>query len=250
MNRHRVAERSKPYTNMRAGRAWIAISLTAVLSFLCLHVACTPKLYRDGFYRASSTYDEIGFATVEIAINKGKIASVEISDYAALGLALDSDAGYEGRPEYKKDVEKRLIGKTDAAALDYPGAPPSYGKYKEAVAFALEKARKVAATRSGHFEGTFFGRSGLSDQGGYQIAVVTILEDKITSVFLNDVTSEGTTKDWGNYPYPTAVSAREAMAEAFIAKGDAGVDGYSGATRSSTGWIVAVNDALERARIR
>jgi uncharacterized protein with FMN-binding domain len=224
-------------------------------AFICLSLAlslaaCGPKVYNDGTYRAYSSADDNGYALAEVVVQKDKIVSVELWEMDQYGSEKDFDAyDYEPAKKANKEMANRFQGRQDAAVDAYAGATKSSRKYKQAVANALEKARQNPEVQSTYFDGVFHGTSPISEDG-YQVAWVTIEGDKITKVVLNEVTSEGQFRDWITYTYTTALEAKDAMEKVFAAKGDAAVDVFAGATKSSTGWIQAVNDALTKAKVR
>lgn len=224
--------------------------LCFLLVFTLLLAACGPKVYNDGTYRAYSSADPNGYALAEVVVQKDKIVSVELWEIDQYGAEKNLDAyDYQPAREANAEMAKRFQGRQDANVDAYAGATKSSRKYKQAVANALEKARQTPAVTSTYFDGVFHGNSPSSEEG-YQVAWVTIEGDKITQVTLNEVTSEGQFRDWITYTYTTALEAKDAMEKAFAAKGDAQVDVFAGATKSSTGWIEAVNDAMTKAKIR
>lgn len=230
-------------------------SKAAVLCFLALAVsvvlaACRPKVYNDGTYRAYSSADDTGYVLAEVSVEKDKIVSVELTEFDRYGREKDLDTyEYEPAKEANAEMAKRFLGRQDAAVDAYAGATKSSRKYKEAVGWALEKARMTPTVTSTYFDGVFYGISRGTEEG-YQVAWVTIKEDRITEVILNEVSKDGQFRDWITYTYTKALEAKDAMEKAFVAKGEAGVDAFAGATRSSTGWIEAVSDALAKARVR
>lgn len=221
-------------------------------ALVCLSVlsACEPKVYNDGTYRAVSAADDLGYATAEVSVLKDKIVSVTLAEFDGYGVEKTQDSyAHPPAKEAGAEMAERFAGSEDANVDVYAGATKSSRKYKQAVSFALEKAKMTSTVMSTYFDGTFQGSSGQTEDG-YQMAWVTIEDDKITSVILNQVTPEGQFRDWLTYPNTTVLEAKDAMEKAFVEKGDPVVDVFAGATKSSTGWIEAVNDALTKAKVR
>lgn len=235
----------------KASRVFGAGAL-GLAALVCLSVlsACGPKIYNDGTYRAVSAADDLGYATAEVVVAKDKIVSVMLAEFDRYGVEKTQDSyAHPPAKEAGSEMAGRFVGEKDANVEVYAGATKSSRRYKQAVSFALEKAKMDSAVTSTYFDGTFQGSSGSTDDG-YQVAWVTIEGDKIISVILNQVTPEGEFRDWLTYPNTTVLEAKDAMEKAFAEKGDPMVDVFAGATKSSTGWIEAVNDAFMKARVR
>lgn len=232
---------------MRKARLFLIIAWAAAVLAL---TGCGPKIYNNGTYKGVSQADDRGYAIAEVVVEKDRIASVKLTEITELGVLKDY-TGYPYAParEANAEMAKRFAGRKDANADTYAGATSSSSKYKEAVAFALEKARKTPAIKTTYFEGTFFGKSKEGPQG-YGIVWVTVKADKIVQVRLEDVTSQGELKDWLTYEYAKVLEAKHEMEKRFTEKNSAMVDAYTGATGSSTAWIEAVADALANAKIR
>ncbi len=227
---------------------WLLVALCGVL-VLTLS-GCGPKVYNNGTYKGVSQADDHGFAVAQVVVEKDKIVSVELFEMTELGVLKDYDTyPYEPVKEANREMAKRFVGRKDADVDAFAGATSSSNKYKEAVSFALEKAKKSPDTSRVHFQGTFFGRSPDGPQG-YGMAWVSIEDDKIVQVRLEDVTEDGELKDWLTYAYPKALEAKKSMEKRFVQENEASVDTFAGATRSSTAWVQAVTDALNNARIR
>lgn len=231
---------------MKCTGLWL---LTLVVLASVMVSGCGPRIYNDGTYKAFSQADANGYALAEVTIKKDRITAVKFTEYTGTGVEKDfSTYSYAKAAEANQEMPKRFVGRKDANVDTYSGATESSKKYIEAVSLALEKARKTPTIKTTYFDGTFMGRS--SDATQWGIAWVTIKDDKIIAVQLDEVTENGTLKDWKTYPYTKALEARTEMAKRFIQKGSADVDAYSGATQSSVKWIQAVHNALQSARIR
>lgn len=232
---------------MRKARLLLAVVWVAMVLAL---TGCGPRVYNNGTYKGVSQADDHGYAIAEVVVEKDRIVSAKLTEITELGVPKDYAAyPYAPAREANAEMSKRFAGRKDANADTYAGATSSSSKYKEAVAFALEKARKSPEIKTAYFEGTFFGKSKEGPQG-YGIAWVAIKADKIVQVRLEDVTSQGELKDWLTYEYAKALEAKHEMEKRFTERNSAMVDAYTGATRSSTSWIEAVADALANAKIR
>lgn len=217
-----------------------------------LSAGCRPKVYNDGTYVGiSQAQTRFGHAVAEVTVQNDKISAVTLKEITELGVDKDYDTyPYPQARVANTEMAKRFIGRQDAAGVDaVSGATNSSGMYKEAVAHALEKARKTPVVETTYFTGTYFGRSA-SDDEGYGIAFVSIEDDKIVSVKLDDVMPDGTLKDWPAYTYTKALEAKAEMEKRFVQQNSGAVDTYSGATLSSAKWVQAVAEALKNAKVR
>lgn len=227
------------------------LSLVGLLSVLVS--ACRPRVYNDGTYKGFSTADIHGYAIAEVTIKRDKIIEVKLSEITEKGEVKDYNTyPYPEAKAANETMARRFVEKNSADVDTVAKATNSSRKYIEAVKFALEKARKQPTVKTKYFDGTFMGASE-KDEFGRGIAWVTIENDKIVKVELEDVTPEGKFKfkDVGEaYSYPRVLEARDAMQERFVGANGPNVDTYSGATISSRKWIDAVANALANAQIR
>ncbi|HHY75375.1 MAG TPA: FMN-binding protein [Firmicutes bacterium] len=233
-------------------RGWkIKVLMFSMLLMLLVSApACRPRVFNDGTFTGISQADSHGYAIAEVRIEKDKIASVKLTEMTEVGVEKD----YETYPwpqakEAKDTLEKAFVGRQDTNVDVVAQATNSSNKFKEAVGFALEKARKKPTINSTYFEGTFMGKS-KEDDHGWGVAWVTIQGDKITDVEVEDVTPDGEFKDWATYSYTPAIEAKAEMPKRFVEANSAVVDVYTGATNSSTKWMEAVSAALAAAKIR
>ncbi len=86
-----------------------------------------------------------------------------------------------------------------------------------------------------------------ADDYGYARAEVTISNNEITEVRLEEFTGKGEPLDFSTYPYQPTVEGVQVMKERFIEANSADVDTYSGSTHSSQKYIDAVEKALQLA---
>ncbi|OGO78098.1 MAG: hypothetical protein A2Y23_12150 [Clostridiales bacterium GWB2_37_7] len=106
-------------------------------------------------------------------------------------------------------------------------------------------------------DGTYEGK-GDKWQYGDENATVVIAEGKIAQVTLRRLTTEGQEVDYeewtgvevGGKVQPNLKQFREDLAQAIIAKQSTEVDDIAGATVSSKNWKVAVERALEQAKVK
>lgn len=225
----------------------------------------TTRVYKDGTFQAVSQGDRYGYVQVIVTLKDEKITSVAIKEFDGLGVEkLYSVYGlrFPLIEEMHKEMAKRFVEKNTWSVDTFTGATSSSKKAMEAVKFALEKARSdVAATK--YFNGTFMG---VSDHGrsGWGLAWVTIENDRIVKVELNETTPQ--LKDGkpvydeanrqifvlksSDYPYLPYHEAKEEIARRIVEKQTLQVDTYTGATASSRQWIQAVQRALESAKTR
>ncbi|MGI6643094.1 MAG: FMN-binding protein [Bacillota bacterium] len=230
----------------------IGIALTGLVGLVSVAVVlsgCRPKIYNDGTYKGISTAGDKGYAIADVVIEKDTIKSVKLTEINELGLEKDyATYPYPKAKEANEEMAKRFIGRSDNQVDTYAGATMSSSQYKEAVGFALEKAKRTPSIETVAFDGTFAGRSKETPEG-WQVAWVTIQGDKITSVRLDDV-EDGKLKDWVTYSYVKAVEAKGLLEKAMVDKNTTIVDTVAGATRSCTGWIEAASQAWQNAKVR
>jgi len=232
-------------------RDWVFLMLAIVLSLTaCLISGCGPKIYNDGSYMGISQADEHGYAIAEITVKNDKINAVKLVEITEKGVERDYGTyPYPKAKEANEEMAKRFVGRQNANVDTVAGATSSSKKYIEAVSFALEKAKKKPTIETTYFSGTFMGRSG-ADEYGYGVAWVTIKNDRITEVRLEEVTADNEFKDYVTYPWTAVVEAKAELEKQFVEKNSAQVDTYAGATRSSTKWIEAVSNALNNAKAK
>lgn len=152
----------------------------------------------------------------------------------------------------------RFVEKSSWDVDIYAQATSSSNKYKEAVRLALEKAKSRPTATTTYFSGTFMGKSAVDGRGGWGIAWVTIQNDKITAVKLEETRVANETrlpvlKSPDNYTHEGFFTAREEFPARLIAAGPGGVatvDAIAGATSSSAKWKQAVQNALAAAKVK
>jgi uncharacterized protein with FMN-binding domain len=101
-------------------------------------------------------------------------------------------------------------------------------------------------SQAAYVDGTYEAWSDASDKS-IQSAKVFIENGKIAGVILREYTDKHVEKDFSTYPWPQAGEAARTLSAQMVAAQSADVDIFTGATGSSTGWIQAVERALEKA---
>ncbi|WP_158005818.1 FMN-binding protein [Fervidobacterium thailandense] len=227
-----------------------------------LTVSATTRVYKDGTFSGFSQGDRYGYVKVEVTVKNDKIENVKIWEYDGLGIEKLPETYGKRFPtlfEMHKEMVKRIVSKNTWDVDVYTGATISSNKVREAVKFALERA-KAQESKHKYFDGTFMGTSNVTARG-YGIAWVTIKDDKIINVVLEETrpkTQDGKTvlDEAGrpvfelkpaDYQWQAYHEAKREMPKRFIEKQSTKVDVYTGATSSSRNWIQAVEKALEAA---
>jgi len=234
-------------------RKHTAIAALLLLALVFTAAACKPKVYTDGTYQAVSQANGTGYTWAKVTISKDKITAVELKEFTGTGM--EKDWATYPHAEAKQAWEQlpaRFVAKNGPDVDNIAKATGSVNKYKEAVKFALEKAKAKPQITTTYFNGTFFGMSDANAQG-HGIARVTIENDRITAVFVDDITAAGAPKDWETYTHQEANEAREIMAQRFVEAGPSGVasvDTVARATGSSDKWKQAVQRALNAAKVK
>lgn len=244
---------------------YIIYGIITVGTLFLIAANSTPKVYRDGSFQAVSQADRYGYAWVSVTLKDGKIIDVAIREYDGLGVEkLYNVYGlrFPMLEEMHKQMVKRFVEQNTWEVDVFTGATSSSKKIIDAVKFALERAKSESAATK-YFNGTFMGRSDPTNYG-WGLAWVTIENDRIVNVLLDEVTPQ--LKDGkpvydeanrqvfvlksSDYPYFPYHEAKQEFAKRIIEKQSYKVDAYTGATVSSNQWAKAVERALESAKTR
>lgn len=234
----------------KGSKKWLAFVLSGVMVFAAAAGFIGPKdvhaetVYKDGAYIGVSDANETGYTTAVVMIADGNIAMVRLTEMNAFGDAKPADYPWAEYHEAMEILPQWFIEANSAEVDIYSGATGTSVKAAQAVERALLKASDPGEGR--YFDGTFFGRSAADDHG-YGTALVTIEDDVVVKVVLEEVMPDGTWKDWETYPYVEAYEAKLTMEARFTDAGHPDVDGISGATSSAEKWIAAVTNALRMA---
>jgi major membrane immunogen (membrane-anchored lipoprotein) len=220
----------------------------------------------DGDYVGYSDADpeSHGEARVQLTIKDGKIAEVKIDEIqdGSTGHAVKDLATYPHQPAVEGDAyfKDKFTGLSSVEEIrevdDFAGITHSSEKFK----LAAERALVQAGTeKTGtYFDGTFMGYSDTSAEKGFATAYVTIKNNAIESVVLEewqpDQENPGSfnLKDYASYPLKEAQEGNEYFTQELV--GAAGpedvdaLDDYAGVTHSSENYKAAVKMALEKAK--
>ncbi len=194
----------------------------------------------DGEYTGFSEADSRGYVEAVVEISENEITSVNLVEYNDLAEAKGEDYPWDEWHEAMEVLPERFV-EADSSDVDIiSGATGTSEKAMDAVNMALQKAEGIET-----FSGTFMGRSP-EDNGSWGIAWVTVEEESIVDVRLEEVTDGEEYKD-EDYTWDEFHEAQEELPERFIEADSPDVDTYTGATGSSEMWIEAVENALEKA---
>ncbi|HHV54222.1 MAG TPA: FMN-binding protein [Firmicutes bacterium] len=233
-------------------RVVLLVGILAVATAVALPLTgrTAGKIYKDGVTTGISDADDHGYGMAVLVIKDDKIVRVTLSEITQFGEPKDYDKyPWPAAKEAKEKLEKDFVANNGPQVDVYAKATSSSRKWIQAVERALAKARVTPESKAKYFEGTFFGKS-KADSHGYAVAWVTVENDKIKAVRLDEVT-DGKFKDWKNYSYKVAVTARDEMQKRFVGKSSVAeieqVDVVTGATNSGNKYKEAVANALKAA---
>ncbi len=241
------------------------ITVLSLVLVMFMYGNSASKIYKDGTFTAVSQGDKYGYVMATVIVEGDKIKNVSIKEFDGFGVEKLYDVYGAYFPILKQAHEtlaKRIVEANSWQVDVFTGATSTSKKVMEAVKFALEKA-KIEPSQAKYLNGTFMGVSDFTPRG-HAVAWVTIDNDKITKVVLEETTPS--LKDgqpvldaagrqvWvfkgGDYPWPEFHQAKEIIAKAVVEKQSYQVDVYTGATSSSNKFIQAVQRALEWAKAR
>jgi uncharacterized protein with FMN-binding domain len=230
------------------------LAVLAAVMLLAALTGCRPSTYVDGTYQAVSQADPKGYAWARVTIQGDKITGVEIKEITEKMIEKDLQTyPWEKTREAYTTLSAQFVSKNTWDVDTVAQATSSSRKYKEAVKLALEKAKRKAAVTTTYFNGTFLGKSEADGRGAYAVVWVTVENDKIKDVRLEEVIADGSFKDWATYSYEQAVPGREEMTARLIAATPAtvaNVDVVAEVTSSSNKWKAAVLNALASAKVK
>ncbi|KJS21806.1 MAG: hypothetical protein VR72_08705 [Clostridiaceae bacterium BRH_c20a] len=204
-----------------------------------------------------------GEAKIEISVLDGKITDVIIEEVqdGSKGHTTKNLAVYPHKPAIEGDeyFREKFTGLSSTTEIDnvddYAGITSSSTKFKLAAKRALIKS---GTKKSGtYFDGSFMGYSDPSAEKGFATAYVTIRDDVIESVILEewqqDKDKKGAflLKDYEIYPLKEARDANEYFTKEFVNAANSedidAIDDFAGVTSSSASYKKAVKMALEKA---
>lgn len=219
----------------------------------------------DGDYVGYSDADpeSHGEAKVQLSIKDGKITDVKIEEIqdGSTGHAVKDLASYPHKPAQEGEAYfvqefKGLSSVEEIQAVDdFAGITHSSEKFKLAAERALIKA---GAEKAGTYpDGTFMGYSDTAAEKGFATAYVTIKNNAIESVVLEewqpDKENAGAfkLKDYATYALKEAKPGNDYFTQEFVGAASPedidAVDDYAGVTHSSENYKAAVKMALEKA---
>ena len=219
----------------------------------------------DGTYEAFSSANSRGYGWARVTIAEDAITEVELKEFTDLAQEKDWETyGWPQAVQANQELPAQFVANNSYEVDIVAEATSSSNKYMEAVKFALEKAKNEPEMQTTYFDGMFMGNSDADERGNWAVVWVTIENDAITEVMLEQTTdvpieegSEETEKKFKtpeNYTnYPKYFEAQESLQTAFVEAGPGGVadvDAVAEATGSSDLWKQAVADALAKAMIR
>ncbi len=187
------------------------------------------------------------YVQATVTFENGSIIDVELTEVQSDGFAKDEDYDYEHWHEAVEVLPERFI---EADHHEVDAVSEATGTSEKAMQ-AVGRAMARHKGETGIFDGTYLGYSEIDERDGRNVALVTIENEEITDVALEEYEDvyEGELKE-EDYQHEAYLEAREAMPERFIEAGMDGiedVDAYTEATGSSEGWQEAIQDAVEKA---
>lgn len=214
----------------------------ALAVVLAASVFAGAATYKDGTYFGWSDGDRYGYLMAIVTVQNDKIVNVMLTEFNHTGTPKDASYPWAPFHEAMKELPGRFIAANSADIDGFTQATGTTTKAKQAVARALDKALVNKGSRK-YQDGTFYGISTDSDRST-GVAWVTIKDDKIVKVELDEFLEDGSWKDWSTYPWKEVVEGRAVMAQRFVDAQGVDVDTITAATGSSVKWIQAVQQAL------
>lgn len=224
---------------------WYGLVVVGIVVLLFVGQAPGAPSYQDGMAIGISDANRNGYVMAIVAVQGGKIASVNLSEITQYGV--EKDAGYPWE-EWKVAMEtlpKAFVDANSSKVDHISKATHTSDKAMQAVERALVKLSDAKAAGK-YFDGVFLGRSA-DNPRGYAVAWVTIENDKIVNVETAEVIDTNTFKDWETYAYRLAFEGKQVMEQRFVDANGTDVDLFTGATSSAQKYIEAVDNALKLA---
>ncbi|HSW35874.1 MAG TPA: FMN-binding protein [Candidatus Limnocylindrales bacterium] len=246
---------------------FVVVAVMAVILVAgCQSANVAQNVYNDGVFTAFSDATQRGYTRIDITIEDDTIIAAQAAGFDGLGLEKQDTYRYAPFLEAMEELPKRIVEQNSWDIDTVSDATTSSREARMATLRALQMARINPTNTAQFFDGTFMAVSEPVDLAGrgWSIAWVTIANDKITDVIIHDTTPER--DDAGSvipnqfviknvdaaspefYPFPAYHEARVELAERFVAANSDTVDGFTGATNTSTNAMIAVARALEMAR--
>lgn len=200
----------------------------------------------DGTYEGWSDASEKSINYAKVFIEDGEITAVILREYT--NLLVEKDFAVYPWEQAKEAFQTMGLKFVEAQSHDVDiitGATGSSTGYIQAVERALMKA-DPNENLGKYFDGVFFGRSAYADRGYYEVAKVTIKDDKIESVTFERILDDFSVQDPDEYGWSLEL-AWQAYSDAAAESEPGYVDTISGATGITTMGNIAVREALDRA---
>lgn len=225
--------------NTKIGVAVLVVILAAVAVFFALRGGAK---YEDGVYVGYSDGNRRGYLKAEVTIEDDKIVNVTLTELTQTGTPKDESYPWPQWHEAMKVLPERFVAANSTKIDTIAGATGTVDKAIQAVDRALDKALVDKGNRK-YQDGTFYGIS-TDTSHSTGVAWVTIKDDKIVAVEVDEFLEDGSWKDWPNYPWKQADEARAIYAQRFIDAQGPDIDTVSEATGSGLKYIQAVEKAL------
>ena len=201
----------------------------------------TISSLEDGQYVGYSNATKRGYLEANITIEEDEIVDVELIEYQAESNQVkDKNYSYDNFHNAIDELPDRFIETNDSEVKVVSGATSTSNQAMEAVDMALQKAKGIRK-----FNGTYMGLSNLDNRGNHAVAWVTIEDEEIIEVKLEEA-DNGEYKD-DDYSLEEYHEAKEELSLKITEVNSTDIDIYSGATSSSEKFIEATNNALEKA---
>lgn len=223
----------------------LSVGVVTVALLLAVSVLAGAAKYNDGSYIGFSDADRHGYTMAIVMVQNDKIVNVVLNEMQYTGIPKDDSYPWPQFHEAMKILPQRFVEANSADIDGYSGATGTVNKAKQAVARALDKALVDKGTNK-YQDGTFYGISTDRDKST-GVAWVTIENDKIVKVEVDEFLDDGNWKDWPNYPWKQAYDAMEVYAQRFVEAQSWEIDTISQATGSGEKYMQAVKQALEAA---
>lgn len=224
----------------------LGVVVATVALLLAVSFAAGAAKYEDGTYLGFSDADRHGYIMAIVTIENDQITAVILQEMQYTGLPKDESYPWPQFHEAMQVLPQRFIEANGPDIDGYTGATGTVNKAKQAVARALDKALVDKGPRK-YQDGTFYGIS-TDREHSTGVAWVTIENDKIVKVEVDEFLEDGSWKDWPNYPWPQAYEAMAVYEQRFVEAQDWQIDTISQATGSGIKYMQAVRQALEYAR--
>lgn len=228
---------------MRKGK--LRISLVVLALVLAVSVAAGAAKYKDGVFIGWSDGDRHGYSMAIVMIENDKIVNVQLTEFNQYAEPKPATYPWQQYHEAMAVLPQMFVEANSADIDNITGATGTVTKAKQAVARALERAL-VDPPKTKYIDGTYYA---LSDDTAQStgVAWVTIENDRIVKVELDEILPDGSWKNWETYPHKETVEGRLIMQQRFVEAQGPDVDIITGSTGSSTKYIQAVAKALKYA---